>query len=337
MFGYTNARGICFHAEEFATFQDEWLNYAFFNRDWDPVKSVAYDVTPSRSMLDCLMWYYRKLFTCFEGVYWDNLYLAARHDPVVSDGTWTDGKGRVHPGLGLFAMRELVKRTAVLLHEEGLKLPSSRVPLIMMGHMTNTMIVPVLSFINCTYDWEWKYGLDDFQDRFTPELTVAETIGRQVGAWPTILAGGHWNKAKAEEVARARRTRLAVCLVHEIAVPGWKRTSDVDFYAKLFAFGYGSPECEVYNYWQDGHPVTVTGETAMGKTLVISKPGATLVAVTDYGEGGPWRVRLDLEKLRLDSRVAATNFETGEAIKRVGPGEFEIDIPKHDLRAMVVK
>ena len=53
------------------------------------------------------------------------------------------------------------------------------------------LIVPVMSFLNCTMDWEWKYGYEDFQDRFSADLTVAESIGRQVGAWPTILAGAY--------------------------------------------------------------------------------------------------------------------------------------------------
>ncbi|MDD5704395.1 MAG: DUF6067 family protein [Kiritimatiellae bacterium] len=331
---YTNARGVAFRDEEFATFQDEWLNYSFFNREWDPNvfgNGVAYDVTPTTSMIECLLWYYQEMLTCLDGVYWDNTFLAARQDPVVGDGTWTDDRGRVHPGLGLFALRELVKRTAVFFAEEERKLPQNRKPLVIMAHMTNTELVPVLSFLNCTYDWEWKYGEDDFQDRFTWDLAVAETIGRQVGAWPTILAGGNWDP-KGPRYEWLMRNRLGVCLVHEI----WAHCAGKDPYAKLFEFGYGSPGCTVYNYWQDGHPAIVTGDQVIGKTLVIAKPGAAIVAITDYGEGGLCRVKLDLAKLGLDQDVAAVNFESGESVKRIAPGEFEVQIPKHDFRIITV-
>jgi hypothetical protein len=242
----------------------------------------------------------------------------------------------VHPGLGLFALRELVKRTAVLFHREGLKLPPGRAPLVMMGHMTNAQLVPVLSFLNCTYDWEWKFGYRDFQDRFSSGLTVAETIGRQVGAWPTILPGGHWGRDDPR-YGRLVRSRLAVCLVHELWPSDYQPASDVAFYAKLFEFGYGLPECTVYNYWQDDHPATVTGDTVIGRTVVISKPGSALVAVTDYGEGGICRVKLDLDTLGLESDVDAVDFETGEPVNRTGPGEFELDIPKHDLKVLRIE
>ena len=336
IFGYTNARGIGFLAEEFPVFQEEWLNYAFYHRNWDPAGAVAYDVTPSKSMTDCLLWYYREMLTCFEGVYWDNLYLSARHDPVVGD-TWTDEKGRVHPGLGLFAMRDLVKRTAVFFAQQDKKLPAHRVPLITMGHMTNTQLVPILSFINCTFDWEWRYGYDDFQDRFTWDLTVAETIGRQVGAWPTILSGGHYKRGTPAQNKWVWRTRLGVCLAHEIAHMDYRPKADIDLYTKLFKFGYGLPACTVYNYWQEGHPAAVSSKTVVGKTLVISKAGAAIVVVTDYGTGGACRVKLDLAKLGLGDKVTAANFETGDAVKRVGPGEFELTIPKHDFRILIVK
>ena len=57
---YSNPRGIGFLTEEFATFQDEWLNYPFFHREWDRTKEIWYDVTPSKSRIDCALWYDKK-------------------------------------------------------------------------------------------------------------------------------------------------------------------------------------------------------------------------------------------------------------------------------------
>ena len=333
LFGYTNPRGVGFHAPEFATFQDEWLRYRWFNRNWGPDGAVGYDVSPSRSFQDYALWYYRKMQTSMDGVYWDNLFLSADFDPVVGQA-WTDEQGRVHPTLGLLHMRELVKRTAVMLWHQSREWPDARCPPVTLGHTTNALIVPVMSFLNCTMDWEWKYGYEDFQDRFSPDLTVAETIGRQVGAWPTILGGGHPDP-KDPRVDFVHRTRLGVALVHEIQVFDYGPKRDADIYRKLFAFGYGLPDCRVLNYWQEGHPVRVEGVDA--RTLAIARGGQVIVVLTDYGGGGTCRVVLDRRKLGLKAEAAAADLETGKPIDRAGPGVFTFPIKKHDFRILRIQ
>jgi hypothetical protein len=273
------------------------------------------------------------MLTCFDGVYWDNVFLSANFDPVVGRA-WTDEQGRVHPTMGLLHLRDLVKRTAVMLWHETKDFPARRKPPVTLAHMTNTMLVPVYSFLNCTMDWEWKYGYEDFQDRFSPDLTVAETIGRQVGAWPTILAGGHPDP-KDPRVDFMWRTRLGVALVHEIQVFDYRPDRDRTIYGKLFEFGYGTDSCRVFNYWQGGHPVEVDGVEAC--TLAAANQGAAIVVVTDYGEGGRCRVTLDLDKLGLKPEAAATDLESDEAIERLGPGEFAFDLEKHDFRILRVQ
>ncbi|NLX98695.1 MAG: hypothetical protein GXY83_21250 [Rhodopirellula sp.] len=327
LFVYTNPRGVGFHVPEFATFQDEWLRYRFYNRNWGKENAVGYDVSPSRSFQDYALWCYRKMLTCFDGVYWDNMFLSANFDPVVGEA-WTDEAGRVHPTLGLMHMRNLAKRTAVMLWHETKDFPEGRKPPVTLVHMTNAMLAPVFSFINCTMDWEWKYGYDDFQDRFSPDLTVAETIGRQVGAWPTILAGGHPD-GDDPRVDFMYRTRLGVTLVHEVQVFDYRPERDREMYGKLYEFGYGSDACRVFNYWQDDHPVRVAGTDA--RTLALANAGAAIVVVTDYGEGGDCRVMLDLARLGLKPEASATNLETGEPIGRSAPGVFTLPMNKHDF------
>jgi hypothetical protein len=192
----------------------------------------------------------------------------------------------------------------------------------------------VHSFLNCTMDWEWKYGYEDFQDRFSPDLTVAESIGRQVGAWPTILAGGHPDP-NDPRVDFMQRTRLGVALVHEIQVFDYRPERDLEIYRKLFEFGYGTERCKVFNYWQPGHPVAVEGADA--RTLAMTNSGEAVVAVADYGDGGRCRVALDLEALGLNADLQATDFETGEPIERDGPRAFVFDLKKHDFRILHVK
>ncbi len=332
---YTNPRGLGFHTPEVATFQDEWLRYRWFHRNGKRNRSLGYDVDPGPSFQDYAVWYYREMLRCFDGVYWDNTFLSANFDPVAG-GAWTDERGRVHPSMGLMNLRRLVKRTAVMLWQETRDRPPDRRPPITLAHMTNTMIVPVLSFCNCTMDWEWKYGYDDFQDRFSPESTVAETIGRPVGAWPTILAGGHPQKDDPR-VDFMYRTRLGVALVHEIAVFDYQPARDLEIYRKLFEFGYGSKACRVFNYWQPGHPVAVEGTKA--RSLAATVDGRAVVVVTDYGDESrnECLVALDLAKLGLKPDAAAVDLETGQPIERAGPGRFRFPLAKHDFRILKVQ
>jgi hypothetical protein len=183
-------------------------------------------------------------------------------------------------------------------------------------------------------DWEWKYGYEDFQDRFSPDLTVAQSIGRQVGAWPTILAGGHPDPSDPR-VDFMYRTRLGVALVHEIQVFDYRPERDKDVYRRLFEFGYGTDDCRVFNYWQDDHPVTVAGVDA--RTLAMTRGKEAIVVITDYGDGGRCRAAVDLEWLGLPPGAEATDLETGESVERTAPGEFSLDLKKHDFRILRVK
>jgi len=322
---YTNPRGMGYQMAEWPTFQDEWVSFPYLERSKSG--GLAYDICPGRSFQDAALWYYREMMKCFDGIYWDNLFMAANYD-TVAGGAWVDEKGRVHPGMGLWAMRDLVKRAAVLFNEEGRPVFSNVV------HMTNTNIVPILSFANINLDWEWQYGKRDFQDRFAPDLTVAETIGRQCGNIPLILAGGFYDD-KDPAWEWCMRTRLGVCLVHEIRVWDWHPAFHYEMYGKLFNFGYGDKDCRVYNYWDEGFPLEVAGCNAKG--IVMVKGPKAIAIVTDYGEGGTCTLKLDLGKLGLPATVKPSDFETGEAMTGMAPGEVTFPLKKHDFRAVLLE
>lgn len=321
---YTNPRGISFNMEEWPTFQDEWVNFEAYPRSREG--GLAYEITPTRSFQDCALFYYRQMMACFDGIYWDNVCLAANWDPVVG-GAWQDEQGRRHPGMGLWALRELIRRTAVLFHEEGR-------PGAFVAHMTNTDIVPILSFANVSLDWEWRYGQTDFQDRFSPDLTVAETIGRKTGNVPLILAGG-WYDSSAPNFNWVMRTRLGVMLVHELRVWDWQPSFEVELWGKLYEFGYGEEDCRVFNYWDEDLPVQVEG--VEGKVLLLSRGRRAVVVVTDYGDGGPCRVKLEGPRLGLPAEAQAKDLESGAAVERVGTGLFAFPLNKHDFKAILVE
>jgi hypothetical protein len=275
------------------------------------------------SFQDAAMWYYREMLKAFDGIYWDNLYLSVTTDPVTSSA-WVDEQGRVHPAMGIWAMRDLVKRTAVMMHELG------RPAYCNVVHMTNANLVPVLAFATANLDWEWRYGDADFQDRFSPELTVAQSIGRQTGTVPLILKGGLQATGAAAEWTL--RTRTGVCLVHELRPWDAGPRAHNDLMAKLFEWGYGGSDCQVYNYWDEGFPLETNNADLKG--LVMVKGEKAVVIVTDYGSGGDCTVRLDLPKLSLPALRKVTDMETGEPVVCAGPGQATFTLKQHDYKVL---
>lgn len=270
------------------------------------------------------MWYYKEGMQLFDGIYWDNLYLSANMN-TIAGGAWTDENGKVHPSMGLWAMRDLVKRTAVLFNEQGRPVFSNVV------HMTNACLVPVMSFANINLDWEWQYGERDFQDRFTPEMTVAETIGRQCGNIPLILQGGYYSTTP-EKMDWINRTRTGVCMVHELRTWDWQPKAQWDLYKLMFDFGYGEKECRVYNYWDDGFPLQISGVNA--KAILMVKGAKALAIVTDYGGGGDAMVKLDVAALKLPATLKAKDLESGTALASPAPGTATFALKKHDYKVI---
>jgi hypothetical protein len=223
-------------------------------------------------------------------------------------------------------MRDLVKRTAIFFNEEGRPVFANVL------HMTNTNLVPIMSFGNINLDWEWQYGKRDWQDRFAPDLTVAQTIGRQCGNIPLVLAGGFYDD-KDPAWDWCMRTRLGVCLVHELRVWDWHPAFHYGLYGKLFNFGYGEKECRVYNYWDEGFPLTVTGCDAKG--IVLVKGAKAIAIVTDYAEGGTCALKLDVKSLGLPPTVKPGDLETGEALPSPAAGETTFPLKKHDFKAVL--
>ncbi len=68
LFGYRNPHGAGSQAREFATFQDEWLRYEWFNRSWDRGDAVVHDVSPSVSYRDFAFGNCGKMLRAFDGV-----------------------------------------------------------------------------------------------------------------------------------------------------------------------------------------------------------------------------------------------------------------------------
>lgn len=319
---YTNARGVRKDTPEGQTFIDEWIIEPFSNRKVPPLAGVAYEVDPGKSYQDWMLFLYSKMFDTFaDHIYWDDVFLASNFDLVATEAYKMDD-GRVQPAAGLQNMRNLIKRTAFLGVEKG-KAPFN------MAHMTNTAIAPILSFSQMIYTWEDKVGELDFQDRWTRDYIRAESIGLQHGAVPiamTLIRSLTKEPLPAEKAAWVGRTAAGVMMTHEIHPQGglvqyWEG------FRQLLEFGYGTPNVEVFNYWQSDYPLTITGgETS---SLLLGKPGELLLVLCDYGEGGNFEVKLDHLGLKLSGPLVAEVQETRAKLP-IENGKFSVKLAKHD-------
>lgn len=309
MMFYTNARGVRWDTREGQTFVDEWNRNPFIQRDFKWLSGAAYDLDPVSSFRDYAMWWYKRMFEsgACDSIYWDDVFMNANFNMVATDA-YRLPDGTIQPSSGLFNMRELVRRTAVLQTELGR-------PARNMVHMTNTAIAPICSFAIMNYDWEDHNGFSDFQDRYTREYIRALSIGRQFGNFPAVLAP---ISGTPGQVAWCERTATGVMLTHELRWTHSDRRHYWKTLQKLYDFGYGNKGVKVYNYWDAGFPVKIEGPEHSSIALV--KEGKTMLVICDYGGGGEYRIR---------SSGKAVDQETGKSFGSVN-GSIAIPLKKHD-------
>jgi hypothetical protein len=293
------------------------------------------------------------LDTFADGIYWDNFFLQPNYAPAEAGGPgYVDDDGRPRAGVHLMGFRELVRRTATMMHVMG-KRPMTYI------HMTNVNIVPMLSFGTANLDWEWRdqgeMGSMDLQDRIGLDEILAHNLGLQAGNLSVGITG---NILKGGGISREwlHRTGMAVCFPHEIRMhQGDNSVSFVQ--TELARFGYGMPDCRVFRYWEDGFPLRTQG--AELRALVLARGGKSLIALGNYGpakaETYTVRLRLDLKALGLSESVRAHDVEikagrdkathpkaTGmpaqpAELRRLAPGVFELTIPHHDFALIAVE
>ncbi len=295
---YTNARGASGETMEFlATYIDEWLQGDIVDPAWagrstfDRPRRVLtgfpgwaswYQVEPVPSRIDMLLFYHRKMLGTFaDGIYWDNFFLQPNYAPAEAGGPgYVDDAGRLRAGVHLMGFRELVKRTATMMHVMG-KRPLTYI------HMTNVNIVPMLSFGTANLDWEWRdqghFARMDLQDRMDLDLILAHNLGLQAGNLSVGITGNILKGGGGVPREWLHRTGMAVCFPHEIRMH--EGTNDVSFaQTQLARFGYGLPDCRVFRYWDEGFPLRTQG--AEMRALVLARGGKAMIALGNFGPAG---------------------------------------------------
>jgi hypothetical protein len=362
---YTNPRGADGETQEFlTTYLDEWLAGDIVDPAWNtlhrprranaarPVSASWYEVEPVPSHNDMLLFYHKKMLETFaDGIYWDNFFLQPNYAPAGAGGPgYVDDDGRPRAGVNLMGFRDLVRRTATMMHVMG-KRPMTYI------HMTNVNIVPMLSFGTANLDWEWRmWGREkdmDVQDRISLDEILAQSLGLQSGNLPVAIYGmtiqGDW----------LFRTLIAACVPHEIRIFKGYGSPDVSFVQnELARFGYGMPDCHVFRYWDEGFPLKTEG--AEMRALVLVRGGKAMIALGNFGPSGAAapaerqekpesytvRVQLDLASLGIAESAQAWDLELKAGrkkaknpgpLKRLAAGVFELEIAHHDFALIVVE
>jgi hypothetical protein len=227
--------------------------------------------------------------------------------------------------VNILGFRELTKRIAVMHHQLG------RRPLSFL-HMTNTNIVPMLSFGTLLLDHEWRdqgaYATQDLHERLNLDqdtsLLLAQSTGLQSGCIGVIH-----DLLRGPERDRLVRSGVGVALTHEMKFPLYWEPLGRTIAEHLSNFGYGLPDCRVYRYWDASPPVETSGAAA--KTLVLSRGGQALVVVASYGPAGDVILELDRARLGLVGELSAVNLETGAVVASVGAERFKLPLGRHDF------
>ncbi len=286
-------------ADEFETFKDEWglSDFRAFGKDNN---RYEIKIVPSKSYIDHALYWYAKSFEVGnnKGVYWDNMFIVATANTEMT-AAYKDTSGKIVPATGIWELRDLVKRTFVMMNERGM-LP------ITFPHMTSFNCLPIMSFATVQYDWEWKYSSGEVQDRFTREYIQLATDGELSGVWPVPL-GEHGAQADDQWIAR---TFVASRLVHEL---------DGGSVPKPILDLLDDPALTVYRYWDDRAQPVTTGNKDI-PTIVYSVPGReAIVVVVGYSDND------EQVKLNIDP-------------KALGYGDYTVtDTEKKDVTPLSVK
>ena len=322
--------------EEMKTYWSEWVRS--FERPWGPL----YDEWSNRptkkdhqrwsrptgsvvkSYRDFACYFAKKQLENGVGIYFDNTFLQPAYN-LVTTTAYTRPDGTIQPSAQIWARRKYLRRIWVL-HKQ---LYQPETPQIMMLHMTNSHILPYMVWNQANLDLEWKVrGARPFQEKFSPELLRAESLGRKTGNYPMAMLNprrpDHMSK---EEFAFIQRTHRDALYVHEIKYSPNIRTAAAP--EPLSDFGYGQPDCRVINYWEPEAPISVSDDQC--KWILLRREGKALVMLVTWNdEEKEIKVKVDTDALGIDvDRV--TNAESGETTP-APDGDFAFTMPGYGTR-----
>jgi len=309
-------------------FRAEWYNPA--PQSYFGARRISLTPSAVDYMVHCLD---LELANGSHGVYLDDMYLMP--DPNPETMAKTDEEGTVHPAMGILAMRELVKRVAVLQHKRGLY------PRLLQVHMTNALLIPCFSLATSTLGWEKNYGETPLPTRFTVDDILATGTGLQVGAESCVLGGIKRQKTPSKEwpsvCRRLTRSLIALSLPFgaKFKAPV-TRAADAEFYFSVISlageFGFWRPECRFVPFWEAGAAaLRVDSPDVLASSWRL--PGKVLLILGNLsGKEQILHLAADAAKLRLAPGFKLKDAETG---KEEAPAQ--IRVRPYDFRLLVLE
>ena len=311
-------RSAATHADFQSWYWEEFHNVSrfhpetqVFGNEWSGGyhKGNVHSLAPS--YLDFQCWYGAEFIRRGIGLYFDNTFPKQGTDPLTT-AAYRLPDGRLQASANMWRHREYFKRIWVL-HQQ-LAQPEKQ-PW-MMFHMTNTHIVPYMSFGQTNLDLEWRYSKKQFQPRYSPALLRTESTGLQTGNVPFALAS-----------ERGAPGRMGGLMVHEIRC--WFIKRNATLMQKLLEFGYGREDCQVINYWDDNAPLSVSDEQC--KWLLLERNGKLMVLLCTWNENeAQLTVNADTDALgvKVNKAVNAENDDSMNAAN----GRFRFTMPGYGTR-----
>ena len=310
--------------EEAPTFYTEWSgrwlpqNLFGESRPWKIHMNTAAIVSSYR---DFACWYGAEWLRRGFGLYFDNSNPRQATD-VHTTSAYRLPDGTLVPSAGMWARRAYLKRIWTL-HRQ---LQNEDTPQTMMIHMTNTHIVPYMVWNDCNLDLEWRYGPQPAQAKYSADLLRAQSLGRQTGNYPLAIADTKGDAESKAQRQKAARTRWAALLVHEIKCG----ITSERYPEPLVEFGYGLPDCRVYNYWAEDAPMKVSDPRC--KWLLLHREGQLMMLLCSWnGKDSTVRASLDLGTLGL-AVSDVINAETGEKVTSLKDGSFSFEMNGYGVR-----
>ncbi|MBQ7209060.1 MAG: hypothetical protein IJS01_14775 [Lentisphaeria bacterium] len=298
-------------------YKSEWWNpagHSYF---------AALRTTMTPSNVDYLVYYLSKAVEAgLHGINLDDAYLMP--DTNVHTVGRIDDEGEIHASAGILALRELLNRLAVVLHEK------NKYPMVLNVHMTDALLVPCFAKVTVQTGFELKYGENPHQERFTPEYIRTVGLGTKIGAESLMLRGILRKKTPIDQWKKKENALLrnlwGVMLPHGIRHANSQTDEILMLYRKLVDFGICEEDCTFVPYWEKKNDLKAGG------VLVSSyrRPGKTLVILSNYFDSKARSVKLDIDRGApgLKNKPAAADLETGRPVDL----EKEINIQGYDFR-----
>ncbi len=301
----------------------------YFRCEWWSPQGVSYlgvyrnSLTPG--LRDYFLNIYNKIMLAGKGgigIYIDDSFLVPGDD-IYNGTAKLDQDGVKHSVMGILAIRDLIKRLAVLQDQLGIK------PRLIMVHMSNCLIIPAHAFADIIYSWEMNYGNKDFQKRFPLDFIRTESTGKQLGALGVVLEGirgiNQMPGDRKQNLRHLTRSAISLLLLHEMVSTnrsGYDTAEYRNVYTLLHKFGIQKPGCTFTGYWDKNNKFKITGGNF--KCSYYELNGKILLIVTNMGDKGSAQITCS------GKTVKGVDLETGVAC------DGKVEIPEHELKLIQI-